>query len=312
MLSGMATPSPPAHPGGGAAAAALGAAALWGGMYVVSKDTFSEVPPITLGAVRLAVAVPVLVVLLRVRGGLRPPRDPLLVVAGVLLAATMATQFLGTDLATASQGALLTTTTPLFLVPLGWAFLRERPTAWTVGGIALGLAGVVLAAGGGLGPRGSPWGPGLLLLSAAGWAGYTVASAPASRRQGPLTAVTWATLVALPVLAVLSLTEMGRWRAAPFTDAATLGAIAYLGVAASAAAWYLWNRGVAGLPAAVAGAFFFVQPVVGGLLARVMLGERLGLRFAAGGVLILAGVLVALRWPATRTLEPTSTGKETA
>jgi drug/metabolite transporter (DMT)-like permease len=109
----------------------------------------------------------------------------------------------------------------------------------------------------------------------------------------------------MPVVALLSLVEVGDWRAAPYTDPTTLGAIAYLGAGASAAAWYLWNRGVAGLPAAVAGAFFFVQPVVGGLLARAFLGERLDWRFASGGVLILAGVLLALRsTPARRHPSP--------
>lgn len=278
-----------------AAGAALGAAALWGGMYVVSKDTFSEIPPITLAALRLLLAGPALAVALLRRGGLRVPRDRRLVVAALLLAGTLVVQFVGTDLATASEGALLTTTTPLFLVPLGWAFLRERPGAATVAGIAIGLTGVVLAVGGGLGFRHSVWGPLLLLVSAAGWAGYTVATAPVARRDGALVAVTWATLLAIPIVGLLSLVEAPRWRAAAFTDPATLAAVAYLGLAASAAAWYLWNRGVAGLPAAVTGAFFFVQPLVGGVLARAVLGERLGLAFALGGALILAGVVLALR-----------------
>ena len=280
---------------GSAAVAALAAAALWGGMYVVSKDTFDAIPPITLGAIRLAVAAPALLLVLVRRGGLARPRDPVLVLGGLALAGTMIVQFVGTDLSTASQGALLTTTTPLFIVPLAWAFLRERPGWMTAGAMALGMGGVALAIGGGTGAVGSGWGPVLLLSSALGWAAYTIASAPASRREGPLVAVTWATLYALPVVGGLSLFEAGRWRAEPFTDLGTLLAIAYLGLGASAGAWYLWNRGVAGLPAAVAGAFFFAQPIVGGLLATSFLGERLTLRFAAGGALILGGVVLALR-----------------
>jgi drug/metabolite transporter (DMT)-like permease len=277
------------------ALAALGAAALWGGMYVVSKDTFAEIPPVTLGALRLMLGGAALAVVLKARGRFRWPRDRRLLVAGVLLAGTLIVQFVGTDLATASEGALLTTTTPLFIVPLAWGFLGERPTSATLAGIAVGMVGVALAVGGGVSFARSPWGPILLLASAAGWAGYTIASAPAARREGPLVAVTWATLIAIPIVATLSVLEMDRWRAAPYAEAATLAAVGYLGLAASAGAWYLWNRGVAGLPAAVAGAFFFVQPVVGGVLARLLLGERLDLAFAAGGVLILGGVMLALR-----------------
>ncbi|HEX2029894.1 MAG TPA: EamA family transporter [Actinomycetota bacterium] len=281
---------------GRAAGAALAAAALWGGMYVVSKDTFSEIPPISLGALRLLLAGSALAIVLRARGKLARPRGGAMPLAAIALAATMVTQFVGTELATASGGALLTTTTPLFLVPLGWLALRERPTRATVAGIGAGMAGVVLAVGGGIGAR-NPWGPALLLLSAAGWAGYTVVAAPVSRREGPLVAVTWSTLLALPMVSALALTEADRWRAAPFTDPATLLAVAYLGLAASAGAWYLWNRGVAGLPAAAAGACFFVQPLVGGVLAWALLGERLTPAFALGGALILVGVVLAIGTP---------------
>jgi drug/metabolite transporter (DMT)-like permease len=295
-----------------AALAALAAAALWGGMYVVSKDTFDRIPPITLGALRLLVAGVALAVALRIAGRLRWPGGAGIVVAAALLGATLVTQFIGTDLATASEGALLTTTTPLWIVPLAWTFLRERPTAATVAGIAVGMAGVAVAVGGGPSSSGSAWGPILLVLSAAGWAGYTIASAPVARRHGPLVAVTWATLLATPAVGLLALLEADAWRAAPLSDAATLGAVAYLGLAASAAAWYLWNRGVTDLPASVTGAFFFVQPLVGGVLARVLLGERLDVLFALGGALILGGVLLALRSAGPPNEEHPPTTKEAA
>jgi drug/metabolite transporter (DMT)-like permease len=277
-----------------AAVSALGAAALWGGMYVVSKDTFDRVPPITLGALRLLVAGAALSLILGVRGRLRWPGDRRVALAGALLASTLVLQFLGTDLATASEGALLTTTTPLAILPLAWLFLGERPGWRMVVGIAVGMAGVALAVGAGAGFQRSVAGPMLLLGSAVGWASYTIASAPVARREGPLVAVTWGTLAALPLVGLLSVLEVGRWSGRAITEPWTLAAVAYLGLAASAGAWYLWNRGVTGLPAAVTGAFFFVQPVVGGLLARAFLGERLGIGFVLGGGLILAGVLLAL------------------
>jgi drug/metabolite transporter (DMT)-like permease len=291
---------PSTRPRADAAASALGAAALWGGMYVVSKDTFDRVPPITLGALRLLVAGAALALILLLRGRLRWPGDRRIAVAGALLAFTLVLQFLGTDLATASEGALLTTTTPLAIVPLAWLFLGERPEWRTVAGIAVGMVGVALAVGAGSGFQRSVAGPLLLLGSAVGWASYTIASAPVARREGPLVAVTWGTLAALPLVGLLSTLEAGRWSGRAFTEPSTLAAIGYLGLAASAGAWYLWNRGVAGLPAAVTGAFFFVQPVVGGLLARAFLGESLGIGFVVGGGLILAGVLLALTGSADR------------
>src|SRR5260370_33072512 len=77
---------------------------------------------------------------------------------GAVVAACILMQFLGTDLASAHDGALLTTVTPIFIVPLAWALLGERPTKRIAGGMLLALAGVVIVvvvqtAGTGSGPR---------------------------------------------------------------------------------------------------------------------------------------------------------------
>ena len=48
----------------------LAAAALWGGMYVVSAGTFDAIPPLTLGVLRLVIGVAVLVAVFRGRLGL--------------------------------------------------------------------------------------------------------------------------------------------------------------------------------------------------------------------------------------------------
>lgn len=285
-----------------ASLAALAAAALWGGMYVISKDTFARIPPLTLFTIRLIVGGGALALFLALRGGLRLPRQPWVLLGAGAIAATFVTQSLGTDLATGTEAALYTTITPLFLIPLAWVGLRERPRLSTLVGIAAGTLGLLLAVEGGAGARRSIWGPVLLVVSALSWAAYTVATAPTARRQGPLAAVTWSTLGAIPVLGLAALSEVGRWEAAAFTHPPTVLAVAYLGLAATAAAWLLWGKGVAGLPAAVASAFFFAQPVVGGVLGWALLGDRPTPRFLAGGALIALGVILALR--ATRAPRP--------
>src|SRR5260370_40150072 len=63
---------------------------------------------------------------------------------GAVVAACILMQFLGTDLASAHDGALLTTVTPIFIVPLAWALLGERPTMRIAGGMLLALAGGAL------------------------------------------------------------------------------------------------------------------------------------------------------------------------
>ena len=57
------------------AGAALGSSALFGGMWVVSKDAFSSIPQITLGAVRVLVGGLVLWLLLPRAVRFRIPRE---------------------------------------------------------------------------------------------------------------------------------------------------------------------------------------------------------------------------------------------
>jgi drug/metabolite transporter (DMT)-like permease len=68
--------------------------------------------------------------------------------------------------------------------------------------------------------------------------------------------------------------------------------VLYLGVLSTAAAWFLWYRGLEALDAGVVAVFFFAQPVVGAALGAIFLSESLGPGFVAGGVVMGVGVWV--------------------
>ncbi len=276
------------------AAAALGSSALFGGMWVVSKDAFSAIPQITLGAVRVWVGGLLLWLLLPAAARFAIPRDRNIVLSGFALSGTLVTQYIGVTMTSATEASLITIATPLILIPLAWMTLHERPRVKTVAGILIGAGGVALAVQSGAGTTTSIFGPLLVLMSSVCWALYTVFSAGPSRRIGPLVTVTWSTLVAIPITSILSLTEMQHWNPAAFARPDTIAAIAYLSAGCTVGSWYLWNRGVMGLPAAVTGACSFATPLVGGLLGYLFLGEQPTVFFAVGGVVILAGVVVAL------------------
>jgi drug/metabolite transporter (DMT)-like permease len=270
-------------------------------MYVVSKATFASVPPVTLALLRLLLGALALALFLSVTRVARPGRAEAgrLAVLGITLALTMATQFLGTDLANAQQGALLTTTTPAFVVLFAWRLAGESLTWRVVGGTLLALLGVVVVVLGGrpldeLLAGGSVLGNLLLLVSAAGWALYTVLGKSLVRAYGPLPATAMSALASLPFLAVLTWVEVAL-RGAPHVEPAAVPAILYLGLASTALAWWLWYKGMETLDASVVGVFFFAQPIVGGLLAWLILGEPLNAVFLTGGAIILAGIYVVMR-----------------
>jgi len=268
-------------------------------MFVVSKWSFAFVPPVTLGFVRVAVGGATLWLWLRLTGGPTPARDdwPALVGLGGWVTVTIAAQFLGTELTTASQGSLLTVLTPIFVVLLGASLLGERVTSAKAAGVALaaGGTGVVVAGQYDLGTIavGNAAGVVLLVVASLAWAGYTVWGVAVVRQYSALSAATYSTVAAIPMLGVLSVAEL--WYLGASVTAVPLGwpsllTVAYLGVASTAAAWYLWYKGLEYVPAGTVAVFYFVQPVVGTSLAAVVLGESVGPAFGLGSLLIGVGV----------------------
>ena len=107
----------------------LAAAAIWGGMYVVSKVVLEIIPPFALVSIRLLLGVLTLPIVLLVRGFPNIPRKQVWQVLGVGFVGygiSLSLQFLGTKLSTAANGSLVTSATPAFVLLFAWLLLRER------------------------------------------------------------------------------------------------------------------------------------------------------------------------------------------
>ena len=284
----------------------LAAAALWGGMYVVSAGTFATIPPLTLGVLRLVIGVAVLAVVFRGRLGLRGAPRGRIVAAGGVVAVTIVMQFVGTSLTGGAEGALLTTTTPIFVLVFGVLLEGERVRRIAWGGCAVALAGVAVLAtrSGGFGGAGgvevalpggitltrAVLGDLLLVASAATWALFSSVGRPLVAAVGAFRAILGASAVAIVVLLPFVPLELAGRTFPPIT-ALTAAAVLYLGIGATAIAWSLWYRGYAAAPPAVSAAAFFAQPVIGAVLGVLLLGEVLGPAFLAGAALVAGGVL---------------------
>ncbi|GGL38093.1 membrane protein [Halarchaeum grantii] len=284
------------------AAAPLVAAALWGGMYVVSKWGFDAVPPLTLAFLRVVLGAATLYAVVRVS---TPARSfsraewRRFAALAVFVTGALTTQFVGTDLTNASQGSLLTVSTPLFVLALGVGALGERLTARKAGGAALAAVGalVVLAGQYDLASLadGTLLGVGLLLASALCFAAFTVYAKPLVRRYSALETATYATVLSVPLFGAFVPFEYalspGAFATVPLT-LPVVGAVIYLGVFSTALAWYCWYKGMEYADASTVAVFFFAQPVVGVLLGVAFLGERLTSGFLVGAVLLAAGTLL--------------------
>jgi drug/metabolite transporter (DMT)-like permease len=277
----------------------LGAASIWGMMYVVSKVVLNVIPPFSLITTRLVLGVLALWLLLAARGGLHISRRQFWLVFGVGTIGygiSLGFQFVGTKLSTAANGSLVTSATPAFVLLFAALILRERITARHVIALTISTLGVLAV----IDPRSAQLDPGLflgnlsLLAAALTWALYSVLVRVVTREVDVISVSLVAFLGGLPISVPAAAIEL------PTTGIGTItlgivGGVLFLGFIATAVAMVMWNNSFALLDASIASLTFFAQPVVGSLLGWLFLQESITPLFLFGGVLIAAGLVIASR-----------------
>lgn len=276
------------------------AASIWGSMYVLSKYILEFVSPITLLWIRYVIAFVVLFIILRVfqykKGNkvVVKKRDWLLIAwigfIGYFISIFM--QFLGTQLSDAHTGALITASTPVFVVLFARFILREAFTAKKIISLVLATLGVIIVIGLDRMFLKHLLGNIVLVGAAVTWALLSVYVKVASKRFDSLTITTYAMLFALIFTTPFMFLQHENISLILYNRQFLLG-ILYLGVISTAAAFFLWNKGIELMDAGIGSLFLFFQPVTGSILGWLCLGEQLNTSFFIGGILIIIGVFIA-------------------
>lgn len=274
------------------------AASIWGGMYVVVKIVVSVIHPLELVWMRYLVAIIALLIFgLITRQDWRiKKRDFLLIIAiGVIgNAISIVTQETGTMLSTAQMGAIITSSTPAFMVIFARLLLKERLTLKKGLSVSLATIGVFLIVGVGHVGLSSKLGGISLLIAALTWALMSVLVKRVPSEYSQIVVTFYSILVAIIVLTPFVLPRLHAIHITQLTHPTIWGGVLYLGIVSTAGGFLLWNRGLQMLNASSGGLFFFFQPVVGTLLGWLILGESIGVTFWIGSVLILTGVLFVI------------------
>lgn len=277
----------------------LAAAAIWGGMYVVSKVVLAVIPPFTLITLRLLLGIFVLAIWVVLQGGLGFSTRDWLHVLGVGVVGygiSLGFQFVGTKLSNASNGALITSATPAFVLLFAFWIMKEALTWRRI--LALGIATIgVLVVIDPTNAKLSPdffWGNLSLVGAAATWALYSVLIRKVTRSLKPLPVSLVAFIGGLLMTIPASFWEIQSTGIGTITMGVVWGVL-YLGIISTALAMFLWNYAFATLDASLASLTLFAQPVVGAGLGAWLLGEKLTPLFYAGGVLISLGIWIAIR-----------------
>ncbi|HEY3979133.1 MAG TPA: DMT family transporter [Streptosporangiaceae bacterium] len=291
-------PSPGRPGSAGGLASGLTAVLAWGLSPVATRALVQQLAPLPVLVLRVMIAavvlVPLCVPLLRRFAWSSAPRMAaagLLGMVGYNLPVTI-----GLAWVPASTAVLLLATEPIWILLLSRVFLGERVPRWSWGGAGVAAAGVAVLAGPGVLAGGSGRalaGIGLVLLGTALFGAYTIVLRPLSDQYGAVPAAATSTLAgALPYLALAGMLAPARIGRLP---AAAWGELAFTGLVATVAGLLLWSVAVARIGPARTGLLLYLEPVAGVSGAAVLLRERLSAGLAAGGVLVMAGVIVAWR-----------------
>jgi drug/metabolite transporter (DMT)-like permease len=277
----------------------------WAGAWVTARLAAHELPPLTVAWGRFLVAsvalLPAWLVLERGRPVRFQPRDRWLLLGMSLtgIVAYTVVFMMGVARAPASDGAVLTPgLAGVFAMTLSALLSRRVPESRATVAAALATTGCFLVGAAAWShlatDRGRLAGDLLYVAGAAVWGVYTVLGRKVAERVPAVTAILLASVVGLALLTPLVVAHDGTPHPSHWSERAILNVL-YLGLGATALAfvtYYLAVR-IVGVDRTAPG--LGLVPIFGVLGAATFLGERLAPLHIVGGVLVVAGIVLAAR-----------------
>jgi drug/metabolite transporter (DMT)-like permease len=281
-------------------------ALLWGSSYLFIKVAVTEIPPLTLIALRVMGAAAFLAVVMQARGE-RFPRDGrtwrmLLLQAFFNSIGAWTVLAWGQQFVDAGLASVLNSTSPLFVF-LFTALVTHHETldGQKLVGAVVGFFGVVLIVGvaalQGFGSRFA--GQLACLLGAALYACAAINGTRFGRLSTVVTAtgtMIWATVFLVPVAIVVE----QPWTLTPSTRA--IAATAILSVFCTAVALLIYFRLVRTIGSLGVASQSYLRAGIGVVLGMVLLGETISLPVAVGVLIAILGVAL-INWPTRRLRE---------
>jgi O-acetylserine/cysteine efflux transporter len=279
-------------------AAMLLLACIWGLSIPVTKLGLLTLPPLTLTALRFAIAVPLLLIC-AVGMPLLPWRAlPRFIGLGVLgIGVGQVFQAFGVAGTSASVGTVISATIPVMVVFFAAIRLKQRVTGLQKLGLLAAFIGIALVASG-HGEEASEIsrttlsGVAWLLLSALAIAFYYVWSVEITLEYGAAAVAAWSSLFGF--ISLLPGVVWELWSVSVSFTAQAVWAAVYLGVAVSVVGLFLWLNLLRTVQARIAASVQYLQPVVGVAASSAMFGDRLGVLFFFGVLLVLVGLALSM------------------
>ncbi|WP_395348901.1 DMT family transporter [Variovorax sp. UC122_21] len=279
------------------------AVVIWSGNTVVSKMAAGTIAPAEISFYRWLLAALLFTPLalrpvLRNWRAIRPQLGRIAVLGLLGMVVYQSLAYYAAYMTTATHMGIIGSLTPMMVLALSILLLGQRLTAGAVAGSLVSIAGVaVVVSSGDLGTllkSGANMGDGLMLLAMLAYAVYVILLKRWGMKEVPALQLLYlqivcAVIVLLPLY--LLTPRMGL-------SAANLPLIGFAGLGASMLAPLVWMHTVAHIGPSRASMFFNLIPLFTALIAAAVIGESLAAYHAVGGVLTVAGVLLAELWKA--------------
>lgn len=265
----------------------------------------SEIGPVATGFWRLALAWPLLWVWMlweqrqaRAKGmQVRRPQTVQdwvrLSIPGLFFAADLAVWHIAITLTTVTNATLLANFAPVFVALFAWILFSHRPTLTFVVGMVMAMVGAITLMGDSLSvSRDHLSGDALGLLTSVFYAGYILSVGRLRSLYSTATIMTWSAVSNILILSVVSW-AMGEslWPQSAYAWSVLIG----LALISHVAGQSLITFALAHLPPAFSSVSLLWQPACAALLAWLLLGESMSPWQGIGGLIVLAGILIARR-----------------
>ena len=231
---------------------------------------------------------------------------------GVLTIMAFCGQFLfttflliGLKYTTAVEAGLITCTTPAAMAIIAALVLGERPSPRQATGIVLAVAGVMIISGLSQ-PVPADQAPNRLLgdllvcCAVFGEAVFLLLRKTLPIETSDLSVTAALVILGLVLFAGPAVYE-AKWEHFRLAGPSQWAAVLYFGAIFTAAAYFLWFRGVARVSGDTAGVFTAVIPLSAVFLSWLILKEAVGWNHLLGGALVIGAILITAVAPAKKT-----------
>ena len=270
----------------------------------------SQVGPSATAAFRILLALPILwlLVLVERRKG-RGARQPetfadfkFLAIAGLFFTGDLSLWHWSLQITTVANSTLLTNFAPIFVTIGACLFLGEKVSTRFVIALLVAIGGAALLAlqSVSLSTR-QMWGDLLAIFTASVYAGYLLSVKGLRRKFSTITIMAWSGIVSCASLFVVALCSGEKMVPRDATGWKVLLALALVSHVGGQS---LIAFGLGHLPASFSSVSLLLQPVLAAILAAAMLKEPLTVVQMLGGVITLAGVVLASRATSSTVTHP--------